>query len=353
MVEERSLETIAAVRDILADPRFRLVVVPDGPPRTKPKAVNYALPLARGEHLVIYDAEDVPEPGQLRLAASLFAADAGLACLQAELVPDNADENSLTALFAGEYAGLFGRLLPLLARWDLPVPLGGTSNHFRTDVLREIGGWDSYNVTEDADLGVRLRRRGLSAEPFASRTYEEAPPDLLVWMKQRTRWMKGWMQTYVVHSLDGRNLLRDFGWRVLAGFHVLIGGMILTAILHTVFLGVVLAEVLFEGPAAFLPNDAGDWISILVLAIGYGGAGAIVISGLLHIRAPWLIWAQLLLPAYWLLHSIAAIRAVYELVEKPTYWAKTEHGLTRQARGEPLLGRGGIAVPVPVRRRSG
>jgi cellulose synthase/poly-beta-1,6-N-acetylglucosamine synthase-like glycosyltransferase len=240
-----------------------------------------------------------------------------------------------------------------LARWGLPVPLGGTSNHFRTKVLREIGGWDSYNVTEDADLGVRLRRRGLRAEPFASRTYEEAPPNLLVWMKQRTRWMKGWMQTYVVHSLDGAKLFRDFGWRVFAGFHVLIGGMILTAILHTVFLGVVLAEILFEGPAAFVPQDVADWISVLVLAVGYGGAGLIVVSGLLHIRAPRLIWAQLLLPAYWLLHSIAAIHAVYELVQKPTYWAKTEHGITRQKRGEPLLGRGGIGIPVPVRRRSG
>jgi cellulose synthase/poly-beta-1,6-N-acetylglucosamine synthase-like glycosyltransferase len=211
VVEERSPRTIAAVKDVISDPRFRLVVVPEGPPRTKPKAVNYALPLARGAHLVIYDAEDVPQPGQLRLAASLFAADASLACLQAELVPDNADENALTALFAGEYAGLFGRLLPTLARLGLPIPLGGTSNHFRTDILRDLGGWDSYNVTEDADLGVRLRRRGLRAEPFASRTYEEAPTGLIAWMHQRTRWMKGWMQTYVVHSRDGVALKRDLG----------------------------------------------------------------------------------------------------------------------------------------------
>jgi hypothetical protein len=163
--------------------------------------------------------------------------------------------------------------------------------------------------------------------------------------------MKGWMQTYVVHSLDPAALLRDLGWRVFMGFHVLIGGMILTALLHTVFLGVVLAELVVEGPDGFVPHDWGDWISILVLLAGYGGAGAIVVSGLLHIRAPQLVWGQLLLPVYWLLHSIAAIRAVYELVEKPTYWAKTAHGLSRQPRGEPLLGRGRISVP--VRRRIG
>ena len=121
-----------AVEGVLGDPLFRMIEVPDGPPRTKPKAIDYALPLARGKYLVVYDAEDVPEPGQLRLAASRFEADTGLACLQAELVPENASENALTALFAGEYAGLFGRLLPALARWGLPMPLGGTSNHFRT-----------------------------------------------------------------------------------------------------------------------------------------------------------------------------------------------------------------------------
>ena len=131
MVESRSPETVAAVRELPLDPRFRMVEVPDAQPRTKPKALNYALPQVRGTYVVVYDAEDMPEPGQLRLAASLFAADPGLACLQAELVPENADENVLTALFAGEYAGLFGRLLPALARWNLPVPLGGTSNHFR------------------------------------------------------------------------------------------------------------------------------------------------------------------------------------------------------------------------------
>jgi len=164
VVEERSAPTVAAVREVLGDAIFRLVLVPDGAPRTKPKAIDYALPLARGQYLVVYDAEDVPDPGQLRLAASRFAADPGLACLQAELVPENASENALTALFAGEYAGLFARLLPTLARWGLPVPLGGTSNHFRTEVLRSLGGWDAFNVTEDADLGVRLARRGLRAE---------------------------------------------------------------------------------------------------------------------------------------------------------------------------------------------
>ena len=156
VVESRSGPTIAAVQRIVEDPRFALVVVPDAAPHTKPKALNYAMPLVRGEHVVIYDAEDIPDRGQLRLVASQFAERPEIDCLQAELVIDNAGENLLTALFAGEYAGQFGLVLPLLARLRLPMPLGGTSNHFRVRALREVGGWDAFNVTEDADLGVRL-----------------------------------------------------------------------------------------------------------------------------------------------------------------------------------------------------
>lgn len=293
----------------------------------------------------------MPEPGQLRLAASLFAAEPGIACLQAELVPDNADENVLTALFAGEYAGLFGRFLPALARWNLPVPLGGTSNHFRSEVLKQIGGWDAANVTEDADLGVRLRRRGQRAEPFASRTYEEAPTTLSAWMAQRTRWMKGWMQTYLVHMLAPRQLIRDIGWRAFMGFQVLVGGMIFSSLLHTVFAGALIARLIAEGPDGLLPRDAGDWISALVLVLGYGGTGAIVISGIAHISAWRLLAAQALLPLYWVLHSIAAARAAWELIERPSYWAKTTHGQTRKARNGALPKL--MPLTEPARSRTG
>ncbi len=175
IVEARSSATVAAVRARLADPRFELIEVPDALPRTKPKALNYALPLITGEFLVVYDAEDIPEPGQLRLAASTFAQRPELDCLQAELVIDNAEESWLATLFAGEYAGQFGLMLPLLSHLKLPMPLGGTSNHFRVSALRRIGGWDPYNVTEDADLGIRLARRGLRTSTIASHTSEEAP----------------------------------------------------------------------------------------------------------------------------------------------------------------------------------
>lgn len=337
VVEAKSPATVAAVEHVLDQPQFRIVVVPQGAPHTKPKAIDYALPLARGEFLVVYDAEDVPDTDQLRRAAERFRADPSLACLQAELVPENADETILTGLFAGEYAGLFGRLLPALARWGLPVPLGGTSNHFRTSVLRQLGGWDAFNVTEDADLGVRLARRGFRAEAFCSRTHEEAPLTIPAWMAQRTRWMKGWMQTYCVHNQRPGALLRDLGWRGFLGFQVLVGGMILSSLLHTIFLGTLLGRLALDGAAGLIPRDLWDWFAVGILIAGYGGAFAIVVSGLMHLRAKrHLMLLQFALPFYWVLHSIATLYAMVELITKPIHWAKTAHGLTRVTRtGQP------------------
>jgi cellulose synthase/poly-beta-1,6-N-acetylglucosamine synthase-like glycosyltransferase len=332
VVESASPETVRAAKAVLSDPRFRLVVVPDALPKTKPKAVDYALPLARGELLVIYDAEDVPASDQLRKAAARFAAEPDLACLQAELVPENASENALTMLFAGEYAGLFGRLLPLLARWRLPVPLGGTSNHFRVDILRKLGGWDAFNVTEDADLGVRLARRRLRTATFDSVTQEEAPVSVPAFMAQRTRWMKGWMQTFIVHNRRPLLLLRDLGWRGFAGFQVLVGGMILSSLLHTVFLGSLLARVAVEGVIGFVPRDVWDWFAVGILAAGYCGAFAVQISGLIRRQAWTLLPVQVILPAYWMLHSAATLNAIVDLVRRPDHWAKTTHGVTRLTR---------------------
>jgi cellulose synthase/poly-beta-1,6-N-acetylglucosamine synthase-like glycosyltransferase len=328
IVEARSANTIVAVQRQLGDPRFELLAVPDALPRTKPKALNYALPFVIGEHVVVYDAEDIPDPGQLRLAASLFAQRPDLDCLQAELVIDNAGENWLTALFAGEYAGQFGLVLPLLARLGLPMPLGGTSNHFRTSALRHVGGWDPFNVTEDADLGVRLARRGLRTTTFPSRTREEAPVTFDGWLRQRTRWMKGWMQTLIVHNRRPREFLAEVGWRGFLGFQIYVGSMIISAPLHTAF-------ILSFVTSQFLPRgsfDVWDGLSVLIFVIGYGGPVALVIAGLNRLGRGDLLPAQLLLPGYWALHSLATVRALWELISRPFFWAKTQHGRTRFAR---------------------
>ena len=328
-VEQRSLATIEAVQLLLGDARFELIVVPDSEPRTKPKAMNFALPLVRGAHVVIYDAEDIPDPQQLRLAASRFALHPELDCLQAELVVENARENWLTALFAGEYAGQFGLMLPLLARLKLPMPLGGTSNHFRVSALREVGGWDAYNVTEDADLGVRLSRLRYRTGTISSRTHEEAPLTIRDWMAQRTRWMKGWMQTFIVHNRKPMLFLEDIGWRGFLGFQIYVGSMILSAPLHCGFLVALVLRQLLPGDASL---DMWDVIGLIIVVLGYGGPAALVVAGLVRLDEERLLPAQLLLPLYWVLHSVAALLAVRELLTRPYFWAKTRHGRSRMTR---------------------
>ena len=330
VVEQKSTETIAAVRRIMHDPRFELVLIPDAGPYTKPKALNFAMPLARGQHLVVFDAEDIPDRGQLRLAASHFAADPGLDCIQAELVIENAGENWITALFAAEYAGQFGLMLPLLGRFHLPMPLGGTSNHFQTAALRELGHWDAYNVTEDADLGVRLSRLRYRSDTFVSETLEEAPISMDAWMVQRTRWIKGWMQTFIVHNRRVGDFLRDIGWRNFLFFEIYVGSLILSSLLHTVFV----VSLLVRGLLGHWPrlDDAVDAIYLTVLVIGYGATAVLFLGGIVRRRAWSLLPYQILQPVYWMLHSVAALRAAHQLMFRPYFWGKTAHGRTRARR---------------------
>lgn len=332
VVEAESPATVRAVEAELATPHFELIVVPAHKPATKPKALNYALPFVRGDIVVVYDAEDVPDPDQLRRAAARFAAEPELACLQAELVIENAERSWLTALFAAEYAGLFGVLLPALAHWRLPLPLGGTSNHFRADILRQVGGWDAFNVTEDADIGVRLARLGLRSATFTSQTREEAPVTVRAWIKQRARWLKGWMQTFLVHNADFGAFVREAGWRNVIAFEIHLIGMILSGPLHTLFLlSILLRLILIEKPA-LMPSGGCAMAELTILLVGYMSAMALSARGLIRLKLHRYLWMQILLPFYWVLLGFSGIKAGHELLTKPHFWAKTEHGTDRPHR---------------------
>jgi cellulose synthase/poly-beta-1,6-N-acetylglucosamine synthase-like glycosyltransferase len=223
-------------------------VVPDLNPRTKPKVLNYVLPLARGEYLVIYDAEDRPERGQLRRAFNAFrSGPPKLATVQARLNIYNADDNWLTL----EYTALFDGLLPALDRLKLPIPLGGTSNHFHVPALKWLMAWDPFNVTEDADLGTRLALNGYRCQVISSTTYEEAPRRFMSWVRQRTRWLKGFVQTWLVHMRSPRALWRELGPRGFLAFQVMVGGTVLSALVHPWFYVLVgydlLAAICWDG----------------------------------------------------------------------------------------------------------
>ena len=251
LVEADDDETIEAVRDEDPGPQFTLVLVPPAEPRTKPKALNFGLTLARGELVAVFDAEDEPDPLQLRRAAvALSRLGPEVGCVQAKLSYNNPDQNLITKWFTIEYTMWFSFFLPGLASLGAPIPLGGTSNHFRRMSLRSLGGWDPYNVTEDADLGIRMFREGYSVRILESVTLEEANSDFVNWVKQRSRWYKGYLQTFFVHLRSPRELEREMGWKGVAHFAIFVGGTPLLAILNPVFW--LMTALWFIGHPAFI-----------------------------------------------------------------------------------------------------
>lgn len=328
ILEDIDRITRAAVDAQRMPPYISVVIVPDGQPRTKPRALNYALRRATGNLVVVYDAEDMPEPDQLRRAAARLAANPAVACLQARLNVINDGETWITRQFAIEYTALFDCMLPTLEHFNLPVPLGGTSNHFSRAVLQQVGGWDPFNVTEDADLGIRLARKGYRVQVLTSTTWEEAPPTYRAWRNQRTRWLKGWMQTYLVHMRRPLTTARDLGWLRFFGLQVLMGGLILSALVHPWFYAAAIWEAI-AGPWIILApgpvSHAIGMIALTNLVLGYvtGVAlGAIAVAGR---GRYWLALSALLMPIYWLLISLAAYRALYQLATTPYGWEKTPH----------------------------
>jgi cellulose synthase/poly-beta-1,6-N-acetylglucosamine synthase-like glycosyltransferase len=327
LVEEDDAETRAALASL--PDGVRMVMVPDGRPRTKPRACNHGLALATGELLVVFDAEDRPEPDQLLRAAAAFRAlPTATACLQARLQADHRGHGAPALGFAVDYATWFDLYLPGLHAVGAPIPLGGTSNHFRTAALRAVGGWDAWNVTEDADLGVRLARNGLATAVIDSTTWEEAPSRWGPWLRQRSRWMKGWWQTALVHTRHPLDLVRDLGaWRA-AWWLATIPGQVLAA-LAAPGCWLLLAVGWWRGWP--LADAARPWTASLLVA-----ATALLLVNLLFIAltalAAWrrgrIAGALLapLLPLYWLAVSLAAWRGVLQFHSDPFKWEKTPHG---------------------------
>jgi len=342
LLEEDDVETIAAARGAELPPYFTFVIVPKSEPRGKPRACNYGLIHARGEYVVIYDAEDIPESDQLKKVYATFQTGGeNLACVQCRLNFYNPEQNLLTRWFTSEYSMFFDLLLPGMQRAGVPVPLGGTSNHFRRDILERLGAWDPYNVTEDADLGVRLHKLGLRTVVIDSTTYEEANPRVGNWIRQRSRWIKGYVHTWLVHMRHPIALYRSLGWRGFWGFQFTIGGTGLTLLLNPIYWLLTLLwfgthwgiiEQFFPGPIFYVGG--------LALYLGNFLFVYIMVAGTLARGYHPLVKYAFLSPLYWALMSVAAWKGVLQLIYAPSYWEKTEHGLATQVQhsGSALQG---------------
>jgi cellulose synthase/poly-beta-1,6-N-acetylglucosamine synthase-like glycosyltransferase len=336
VLEANDVETIEVASRLGLEGVFEIIRVPPSHPQTKPKACNFALQFARGEFLVIYDAEDRPEPDQLRKVVATFRRSApNTACLQCRLSYFNSTENWLTRMFTLDYALWFDQMLPGLERLNVPIPLGGTSNHFRIEVLRELHAWDPFNVTEDADLGVRLTQKGYRVGVVDSTTFEEASCHGGNWIRQRSRWMKGYMQTSLVHTRRPLHLMRTIGPLGFVGFVFFIGGTVLSGLLNPLFwllyIGWLVAalggfEAVFPEPLLFL--------SLFNLLAGNGAL--VFLNMLAPIRRGWLDLVPYSLTSfgYWVMISIATYKGLWQLLRNPFYWEKTQHGVSKHVTRE-------------------
>ncbi len=327
LIEEDDQETMAAARRLAPPPPFVVFPIPVSQPRTKPKACNVALQGVRAEYLVIYDAEDRPEADQLKKAVKAFAhLPANVACIQAKLNFYNSGQNFLTRCFTTEYATWFDLCLPGLDYLRAPIPLGGTSNHFRMEALRQLRGWDEYNVTEDCDLGLRLFYGGWRTRILASTTWEQACPSLPFWIRQRSRWVKGYVQTYLVHLRHPWRLCRGLGVFNSLQFHLLIGAGPLSQLINPIYWFLTLVWFVTRSTAftAYFPPPV-FVMAAICLFIGnflfaYTCSIACVRRGFGHLAI-----YGLLMPFYWLIMSIAAWKGCLQLIHKPHFWEKTKH----------------------------
>ncbi|OWY17888.1 glycosyl transferase [Thioclava sp. JM3] len=328
VIEHSDTMTRAALANADLPRWMRVVTVPDGPIKTKPRALNYALNFCRGSVIGVWDAEDAPEPDQLQIVAQRFlAAPPETACLQGVLDYYNPRTNWLARCFTVEYATWFRMFLPGLARLGFVVPLGGTTLFFRRDALEELGGWDAHNVTEDADLGVRLARHGYRTELIAAATFEEANCRALPWVKQRSRWLKGYAMTWAVHMRDPVQLWRDLGTKRFLGVQILILGSLSQYVLAPVLWSFWLALFgLWHPIASALPGPVfalvmGTFILSELIAIT---TSAWACRGAEHRNLiKWIPTLHL----YYPLGALAGWKALYELIARPFYWDKTSHGI--------------------------
>lgn len=343
LIEEDDTESQEKIAAMNLPYYFDVVIVPDSKPKTKPKALNYGISRVTGEYVVIYDAEDVPDPLQLKKAVLAFQkADKNIICIQAKLNFYNPDQNLLTRLFTIEYSLWFNLVLTGLQSIHAPIPLGGTSNHFRTADIIKLRKWDPFNVTEDADLGMRLMKKGFRTALINSTTMEEANSDTFNWIKQRSRWIKGYIQTYFVHMRNPKSFFATNRPQDLFIFQLIIGGKILSMVINPIMWLLTIAYF------AFTPIT-GDFIRSLYLTpVFYMGVFSMFIGNFLYMyyymlgaakREQWsLVPFALVTPLYWLGMSIAAALAIWEFVFKPHYWHKTQHGLHLEMDSDDVSG---------------
>ena len=314
---------------------FDPLIIPAADITTKPRACNYGLIRAKGDLCVIYDAEDNPDPDQIKKAAIVFMRlHDRVVCLQSKLNFYNSDENTLTRWFSIEYANWYEFYLQGLDWIEAPIPLGGTSNHFHKKGLDELGRWDPYNVTEDADIGIRLARQKLKTDMIDSYTYEEATNSAKNWIKQRSRWYKGHLQTYLVHMRQPFKLYKDLGTKNFFKLQLTFGTSVFIPLINPILWGLLAATLLLPSMFGWIVPSYLAPICLINLFIGNLSYLSIYVIACVKLKKYRSVPYALAMPIYWVLHSIASWRGFLQLITKPHYWEKTSHGVSKPAQAK-------------------
>ncbi|MDQ3239017.1 MAG: glycosyltransferase [bacterium] len=342
LLEEDDKQTIEKARAFNLPSYFDIVVVPHSKPKTKPKACNYGLNKAQGKFVVIYDAEDVPDILQLKRAVIAFDnLPSSVKCIQAKLNYYNPKQNLLTRMFTAEYSLWFDLILPGLQSFNTLIPLGGTSNHFRLEDLHELNGWDAFNVTEDCDLGIRLAKLGYTTAILQSVTLEEANSDTKNWIWQRSRWIKGYMQSYLVHMRKPQQFFKSKKKMHFLALQINVGAKVLSLFINPLMW--LITIIYFAARTTLGPVIE----SLFPSSIFYMAIISLLFGNFMYLYAYMLGCAKhghyniikyaFLIPVYWLMMSVAAWVALYQLIVAPHSWAKTKHGLHLKQKIEPAL----------------
>lgn len=296
---------------------------------TKPRALNYALDFCRGSIIGVWDAEDAPEPDQIEKVVTRFRnAPENVACLQGVLDYYNSKTNWLSRCFAIEYATWWRMILPGISQLGLVIPLGGTTLFFRRPILEKLCGWDAHNVTEDADLGVRLARHGYMTELIPTVTYEEANCRAWPWVKQRSRWLKGFLITWLVHMRAPRALLRDLGFIRFLGVQTLLLATFAQFASAPMLWSFWITLAGYDHPVAHTLGAP----TAMLMAWCFLAAAVINLSismvAVANKEHRHLMVYVLTLPFYFPMAALSAYKALKEMVVEPFYWDKTQHGIT-------------------------
>ena len=334
IIDNDDEETIKIGKKLLNDFKFDLIIVPHSKTSSKPTSCNYALKFVKGKYLTIYDAEDRPEKYQLKKSIEKFnELDENYICLQASLNYYNKYENFLTYSFSIEYSMWFDFTIKAISKFANFFPLGGTSNHFKTDKLIELGGWDGYNVTEDAEIAVRIVKAGYKVSVLNSITEEEAPITIKSWIKQRTRWIKGFMQTFCEHSMSNKPIATRSKFNFKNIFKLkFVDILIYFTFVSMSFLFFILIVAIFFNHIIILHLMKFKYLNFIIyfnllsfFFMIYGASAIIIYKNKLKFKPIYFIFS----PFYWFLHYLASFRALISLIKTPFYWAKTEHGVSK------------------------